>query len=278
MICGCPRSGTTALVDLLNCHPDIAASNERFARLIGPKKKITRAHFTTERYMDFQEGDCGEAAFSNAKSALGREKWADAKWVIDKMPSVYHCLSVAARLPFDAVVAIFRDPLSIAMSYEARLRNALAGKDSTWRHSNDYERAVQDFNRDIKILNEQSKLSDAERGYRLLVVEYTELYKSNGRHNEIYEFLGLDPSLAFGIENVLSHDNDERQRELVARRYVTDHANIGAYRELTGAQDWGQNAQKTVRSIVFQQIAQMVLGKSPNRKKLKPEEPPRGAL
>ena len=57
-VCGCPRSGTTALAKLFSISDDIVLGQERYGKRSHPDNfTLTPALFEKERFLDVQPGD-----------------------------------------------------------------------------------------------------------------------------------------------------------------------------------------------------------------------------
>lgn len=83
-IAGCPRSGTTALADYLNFHPEILVATERYNH----RMHITPELFTPERLLDFRPGETSRPR-EHLTALLKSKRWEDLKWVGDKRPRYF---------------------------------------------------------------------------------------------------------------------------------------------------------------------------------------------
>ena len=229
-VCGCPRSGTTAAVRLLNCHPRIAATNERFAKRVRKKGALQKEHFVTDRFIQFDEKDCGHGGFENEATRVGLKKWESAEIVIDKVPHVTHVFREAARLTADFVIVIVREPYGIARSFEARRKRAASGEDPTWNTKNDFVRAVDMFNETVRQVKLALSKTDQERGFPLMVVDYDDLYSTKPVYKELFRFLGVNADEADNPEAVTMFIGDEKREESEVQKYVASRAAFGDYR------------------------------------------------
>ena len=88
-VAGCPRSGTTALVKLLNSHYQIILGMERFKYV---KKKITPNHFTKTNFLalDKQETNIFGKHWDNFYEEIDRKFQNNKVEIIgDKYPQYY---------------------------------------------------------------------------------------------------------------------------------------------------------------------------------------------
>ena len=229
-VCGCPRSGTTGTIRLLNCHPRIAATNERYAKLVRQKGALQKEHFVTDRFIQFDEKDCGHGGFENEATREGLKKWAAADIVIDKVPHVTHVFREAERLKADFVIVIVREPYGIARSFEARRKRAASGEDLTWNTKNDFARAVDLFNETVRQVRLAMSKTDQERGFPLMVVDYDDLYSTKPVYRELFRFLGVDADEADNPETVTLFIGDEKRDESKVQKYIASRASFGDYR------------------------------------------------
>lgn len=88
-IAGCPRSGTTALAEYLNRHPEVLVCIERYKYL--PPEKITPRLFTFERILDYREGETNIPRERHVKLLQAKDS-TKLKWIGDKKPAYYRQL------------------------------------------------------------------------------------------------------------------------------------------------------------------------------------------
>lgn len=143
-VAGCPRSGTTALTRLLNCHPEIVVGLERYKRIFGRAHDVKPDMFTAERFFDFRDGDTDFAPGTPRGVDAGgfyeraRAKFATARFVGDKYPQFFRFYDKLFRaFPRARVVFIARDPLRVAQSWQRRSED-----NTSWPEKNDALRSV----------------------------------------------------------------------------------------------------------------------------------------
>ena len=121
-VCGCPRSGTTALGRLLNQHPAIALGLERYKFVFGRRLDEFRPDlFALPRFLDIRAED------SNNPNTHLAEKFApglEMRVVGDKIPYLDRRFPhVQQAFPEARMLAIFRDPADVARSWQQRADN-----------------------------------------------------------------------------------------------------------------------------------------------------------
>lgn len=178
-ICGCPRSGTTVMRWILSRHPKIVIGSERF---------IHRAHtlepelFDKERFFTQRPGDTFYDISRASDFTSMKEKYDDATWVGDKIPSLELTLdSLALSFPHSVVVAMLRNPIDVASSYETRFRS----DDPSWSAGGASD-AISDWNASI------SAIATASPDLQLIVVSYESTFVKGQLPRSLPDALGLD--------------------------------------------------------------------------------------
>ena len=188
-ICGCPRSGTSALCDLVNSHPDICIGMERYYNKILIDGELNPAMFDLPRFLDYQSGDSFHPELNQGD--ILKNKYKHAIYVGEKLPKLYSRLNLLAQnFPVVSVkiLFIFREIFGVAESYTARAKNI---NDNYWERQQDWRIAVQDWNDSIAAyINYKSYLA-------ILPVDYEALFCSDVVEGEaqlrkIINFLGVD--------------------------------------------------------------------------------------
>ncbi|WP_421905358.1 sulfotransferase [Mameliella sp.] len=239
LVTGAPRSGTTALVDVLNTHPDIAIMGERYNKLVS-KRSLTLDHFSDARLRSFDEGDGSPVSFGMPQMQNALAKLDSAKVVGDKVPRPRDMFALAQTLGKPPVLAILREPHGMARSYDGRVARAqwqiAEGKSATWPVHRDHNAAIRDFNDYITLLKDMS-LSTSGGTPDFLLVDYTLLFSRDYPVARIFEFLDVDPSRAVDVDAVLNAQSAQQRALDKLNHTVSLTADMAGYRKVSGLQD-----------------------------------------
>ena len=244
---GNPRSGTTALCDLLNQDRRIVLGMERFRRV---REEITPEHFTRARFFSPDESETtflprrlvpldrpGITVWPENED-LVKEKWdsMDLRYVGDKSPFYVLELPYLAETFSDArfLIAI-RDPVSVADSYQRRAEDPR----DHWPAENDYTLAIEHWNSSVAAL-----LAYIENyGFRdIFLIDYDTFYSGDPEYlRSLYRFLELDVSgEVLGAFETMTADWADRvsrpsRLSSVLEEEVRSGADWGGYSELRRA-------------------------------------------
>ena len=219
---GCPRSGTTALVRLLNTHPHVLIGDERYYWRFD-QNRVDERLFERDRFLDLREEDRhwreGRAPFPGGDTGAAFDA---ARIVGDKFPRLAQVADhLAETLPDAQLLYIVRNPLSVIESYEARRRDEA----DHWPFG--AERGLADWNDGVRAAR--------GAGPRAIVVTYERLFGPDADPARLFEALDLDPALAAPAE-VLNRAASLRQREGLrcetTRFLVAQHGDWEAYQDV----------------------------------------------
>jgi hypothetical protein len=221
-ICGAPRSGTTAIAQLLNRHPRIALGIERYKN-IGPAG-LDEHLFEQQRFFDFRSTDTNVRAL--ATYARLEKKYANAIWLGDKVPRYYTRYdALFEKFSNSVVIFMLRDVHAVAASWNKRAEDP----EDTWPEGNDYVQAVREWNDSIELTLEFKQ----KYRNRLLVVEYEKLFSGDAAVlRRILRRLELEPSKSFlrQFRTTTRNWTDRSQRQFGERdgqsRYIDTHADM----------------------------------------------------
>jgi sulfotransferase family protein len=210
-VCGCPRSGTTALQLLLVSHPRIVLGAERYSTLARKGKGLHPGLFTKKRFFDIRPRDTfyDAAKYRSYYDEL-EPRFDDAAWVGDKAPWLFYSLGYINRTFPSAhiIVIVRRDPQHVASSFQVRARNG----DDTWASSRDYKLAVEQWNaaaeRTLAFVEKRSRRAS------ITVVEYSELFGESADIDELFGCLDLEvtPDVRKAYDGALETANALNQR------------------------------------------------------------------
>lgn len=234
---GNPRSGTTALTSLLNCHEKIFVSSERFFQFF-KQRTLEPHHFSHEILTDPFAGaprfesmmrakGMTEPEVAKARKGLA-QSYDRADFIGDKYPPIYETYDwLWDRFPNATVLYIVRNPVSVAESYRKRLEAA----DDPWKL--DMEDALTSWN--SSVVNTLDALSE---GRNIVVVSYERLFSSVTNCLRLFKALGLDPNRAdqTHLETLTAKFRDingkEAPRDDLFRLSLFMNARIEEYRRL----------------------------------------------
>lgn len=235
-VVGTPRSGTTALGNVLAQHPQILMGIERYGHKIRRHNfGVTPELFEKERFLDIQPDDTFYSDFGFAKVAYENveEKIETATYVGDKVPMLFQTadLLLEAFAGHDIkIVYIFRNIFDVAASYNAR-----ADKGTNWPATMRHEAAVRDWNQSF------DSFFKAREKYPDLVfpVIYDRFVRSGNTYREILKFLDLEePENAAQVIRGLTSRSEElekgrsRSLDMSAVEFISQHGNFNAYQKI----------------------------------------------
>ncbi len=192
-VAGLGRSGTTALMEVLVAHQDVALGVERYKRLYPrDEEPVTAGLFEERRFFDFSDGltnltPADAPEWAPHYEAM-RSKWGRARYVSDKM-AANRLQHVWETLPDARFVCIVRDLEPVAASWEARAQDP---DDAGWAADQDATRAVAGWNRSLRRVRRAVK----QRPDHAAVVEYDRFFgdEHGGSLSRVLDWLGLDRS------------------------------------------------------------------------------------
>lgn len=228
-VSGTPRSGTTALVRLLNLHPAVMIGMERYFNHF-KQGSMDSSFFGPDRFIDMREGDThAMGGFGIRDPQKLRNRYDRAKIIGDKYPLLYLQFDrILSAFPEARHVFIIRNPLSVAESYQNRYENP----NDTF--NKDYRTAIEEWNKGLAAMQ---ALPEAARA-KFCIVEYESIFRSDAEFNRLFAFLGLSsPENRFLTK--LRMRSEELEYTLVPRRdairaYVAQNARWGLYKNVIG--------------------------------------------
>lgn len=227
-LCGCPRSGTTALWGLLTSDQRVKLGVERYGNRFYTRDFLTPDLFEKERFFSVQQGDTFYSDLESFNPYYGNadKGYEDAVYIGDKIPKLFNYFErLQENFPTAKTIFIFRNIFDVAASYKARLLD----KDDNWEL--DVSNAIQDWNESIR-------RAQAYTG-QLEVIDYERLMIEGEGLEDIFDFLELnitdDTRAAFN--NILSRSETlekSRRRTLTAMevKLICETADFDGYRKL----------------------------------------------
>ena len=192
-VAGLGRSGTTALMETLVGHAEVALGVERYKRLYPrDEEPVTADLFEESRFFAFSDGLTNltpeQAPEWAPHYAAMRAKWNRARYVGDKMVAI-RLQHVWETLPDARFVCIVRDLEPVAASWEARATNP---DDPGWSADQDATKAVAGWNRSLRRVRRAVR----QRPDRAVVVEYDRFFgdQTGASLDRVLAWLELDRS------------------------------------------------------------------------------------
>lgn len=227
-VCGTPRSGTTAIQQLLSADERLIIGPERYGGYLG-SDNFDKSLFTYDRFVDFLTDPRDHSRKNPFYDTISRERFDSSSFVGDKIPLLYlHFNKIQRNFPGAKYIVILRNILDIANSYQNRLNNP---KDIDWEHS--YIDAVSHWNSLIDFT--KAHLSNPQIHFVL----YEDLYSSFSSFSDIYQFLELQENV--GVQQsyqnciqVTSRNDSRRINSLdeQAKLYILRNSNLIDYQTL----------------------------------------------
>lgn len=225
-VSGVGRSGTSALVNVLNTHPNLLIGQERFFWTIR-KNLITPEHFEKDRFLDIRDEDTHNKSGLRGKPEDLADRYDRATYIGDKFPSLFrHFDRIFDIFPNARHLYIVRNPLSVLESYDVRHKNP----DDSWNLT--YQDGMDAWNESVRKV---SRLSQALLS-KFTIVQYEDLYGSTTAINRMFERLGLPPvadeKLQTFIHKFASLNDKPVPRRDDLRLYVARNADWDSYKRL----------------------------------------------
>jgi hypothetical protein len=231
-VCGCDRSGTTALADYLNQHPEILVSQERSKAT--QQGDITLDLPTFERMLDFGHEETGDSGPDNGGECLIKPRAellanrdpARLRWIgASNSGYMRHMESVAGNNPGARFIVMYRPVEEVAESWESK------DADDHQNSNNGLERAVKTWNRSLQCTRRFIRDSVVPR---VLLVSYHDfLYRTETVVPQISRFLELefDESVTVDFADETLWSEKEKPGEPPGREkrsLIEKHANRAA--------------------------------------------------
>jgi hypothetical protein len=231
-ICGCPRSGTTAITELLNTHPTIAIGMERYKyRIRRNTTDINASLFEAENFFKFCPKETNILPSQGNWTQLYQQMQTKFSTQLDllvgdKNPFYFNSYEqMEAAMKNIKWVFLLRNIEQVAASYNARAANP----SDLWPQDNNYTKAVEHWN---------TALARTWRFFKknpmnLFVCEYELFFAGNGSYfKALTDFLEVDYE-ATTLQHYRSMTKDWNKRQLgvksldaLQQTYIHDHAKL----------------------------------------------------
>lgn len=185
-ICGCARSGTTALWRLLTEEKSLAIGLERFIGKLDGGFKLSQSLYSKKRFFTYKDGDTHFSALNANRYTKTYypeliKYYENASYHGDKIPKLYNYLDkLNKKFKGSKVIFIHRNIFDVANSYEARRRL----ENHQWNRN--YKRAIKEWNDSMKAILTYKGETE------VLIVSYENLFYGKFDIGIITKFLGID--------------------------------------------------------------------------------------
>jgi len=225
-VTGNPRSGTTALLNLVNTSSEVCLGNERYKKINITANGFERASFFNSSSPRFKKR---EELYRKLDS-----KFDNARYVGDKRPGLtLDWRNTLLNIPAATILYIFRDIYGVAASYNERAVNAASGTDQTWSRDRNFSAAIEDWNFEI-----QQALLIAEHS-DLTFVKYEDIFISESDIHKMFKSINIDssePDIAQAIGNTIGRGKalkiKDRTLDTKALAYIEAHADHVSYNRM----------------------------------------------
>jgi hypothetical protein len=242
-VAGTPRSGTTAMVALLNCHTAVLMLNERYSYVILRDEGIGPEHFVKERLFTFNANDSYyDAVGTESGRELLQSRYSSAVYVGDKVPRLYERLDrISTSFEFSTVIFLSRNIIDVSSSYNRRARNS---DDKRWPSHNDFRVAVHDWNMSNRLIY---KAIQDYRNIDVVCVDYEKLFSHTFYYRKLLARLRLPCNVDLIDDSHLSRlyrhaEQLEMRRsdglQAAERRFICMNADFLAYRAIHSSGEW----------------------------------------
>lgn len=234
LVCGCPRSGTTALWTMLISNPNIVLGVERYGAYLQKNETLKKELFTYDRFFDLRGGD---TFYQNMEEFTpyykdAKVRFERASYVGDKIPRAYEYIdNIMLDIPSVRIVMISRDIYEVAGSYKKRQIN---NEGQTWPAHFGVEKAVEDWNESLLVAK------NSLQNNNFLHVNYEEaFYSDSDVFEKLFTWFGLeyhplsDERLMWMRKRAKELINERRDvLSLQDREYIQKHSNQQVFHEL----------------------------------------------
>src|SRR5580692_10888492 len=231
-ICGCARSGTSALVQFLNQNPAMFVGMERYISLLLRSGTLPKDLFTKERFFDVRDGDTHYKSFDRFPFYRdGQERFEQAEYIGDKIPRIYdYYRPIAANFPDAKFIYIVRNIFDVAASFKRRANDQT---DVHWGRKRDAISAISEWNRSLRATQEFRGTG------KVYIIHFEEFFLQGIGIEPLAEFLGIDMSkLAVSLANAIARAEKKPASTKddiltsIEKSEILRSADFGTYRRL----------------------------------------------
>lgn len=221
IVSGVARSGTTALGELLNAHPDICLGIERFKFQYLRAHNFSRTLFEHDRFFDFRPEDTNldpdkRPAWKPVYTSI-EEKWDTARIIGDKVPDLLPVLvDFMTENPDYRFICILRNLKDVGLSWQTR---ADKPRDA-WPKEKGFVEACKSWAEQHAFLHDLMRHRPTRQ--KVLLLDYDTMYQDLPQTEAaILGFLGLERNEAFtGVLHQHSAFINERPNRKIPKKYI----------------------------------------------------------
>jgi len=183
-IVGCERSGTTALLALMNYDPHIILGRERFKFICN---KLQPYHFKPDIFYNPRSEETNVLNYDYYEKLKDRWSKGGVLYIGDKNPLYFRHLDHLKETFSDAkFLFIVRDLDKVAASYNSRARNP---DDRNWPENKDYQKAVVFWHESLRNIRHMFFNGGHDR---IFFIKYEQFFSGHMKYFEsLYAFLNL---------------------------------------------------------------------------------------
>jgi len=232
-VCGCPRSGTTAMWRIFKSIKNIAIGVERYNNLAINDFTLSEAHFQKERYFKYKKEDSHWGNLTTGVQEIYyrnlRGRYHACKYVGDKIPKLYKNFDPLFKT-FDSihVFAIVRNILDVSHSYKVRKENP----DDAWRAT--FQDAIYDWNESLVQILKFKELYPKN----MHILDYEKIFYMDFELKNIFRPLDIDVPEElkenFKKEKARAAELDHKKvlsHTTIEKRYLMETANFENYKK-----------------------------------------------
>ncbi|MGB3468172.1 MAG: sulfotransferase [Cyclobacteriaceae bacterium] len=199
-VCGCGRSGTTAMLELLNSHHRIALGTERYKFYAQPDT-VSRMSKNLFEYDNFFNINSQQTNLNSTHPAWEQKLKSDYEMLKhkfeienvikgDKYPRYFRVLKeISEKFDNPKWIFMLRDVYDVALSWNVRANNI---EDKGWSRKRDYSAAVVEWNEALTKTYEFNQ----QKSRKLFVCKYEKIFSNNKDYlNQLCKFLGIELDL-----------------------------------------------------------------------------------
>lgn len=204
-ICGCARSGTTALWKVVSAHHKIALGCERYNKLFrNHHEKISEELFEKNRFFNIQEYDTHYSKMEDMPPYILNyflelpKYYDDCVYFGDKFPQLFNFYDlIKSKFPESKIIFIMRNIFDVANSFAVRAANS----NGNWPEKRNAAASIQNWN--ISLRNTIKYLDQLD----FHIIQYERFFYEGEGLDELFSFIGLD--IQDSVDSVYCKMKDE---------------------------------------------------------------------